>query len=405
MKIYTLLFLFVMGVFASNSTVKQDNLNEQFKKYVPIEIQKKCDGLGDICKKFYIGYFLKSNAKQSDLSLKYLVASYENNASKVFNDFEAKDYYLTETIARLYEQKGDLVHAEKFFKYSIKADNKRAICYLSDVYKKQGKIRKSFEAAKKGAAQKFSECYSNIGMYYFNDEFGIKNKELGGKYWKLAYWDNSYGSVENYNLGVYYEYKKDNIKSKFYTLKAAKLGDEDAKRYLESHFQKLSTTKLFLEEALGSKYWDVKKKKNREFSNVYDLYYRFQKMYNQDKQWVENYKYEDKRWDENRDNVVKFDKALSSLIFEDKKLIFQTTINTYNQNTILSKDSELLYKVLFVDLSGAQDAVNLHRELVGRIAQDRSFKYTKKFTLYGYAFVWYAKYDKKTKKLRVEIDK
>jgi len=403
MKIYILLFLFTIGVFASNSTTNQADLNEQFKKYVSSEFQKKCDGLGSICKKFYIGYFLLSSAKQSDLSLKYLVEVYENNASKMLNDFEAKEYYLTETIARLYEQKHDLGNAEKFFKLSIKADNKRTICYLSDVYKKQGKIRKSFESAKKGALEEFSECYTNLGMYYFNDEFGIKKKELGGKYWKLAYWDNSYRSIENYNLGAYYEYKKDNLKSKFYTLKAANLGDKEAKKYLESHMQKISTTKLFLEEALGSKYWNVAKRQNREFSNVYDLYYRFKKMFDQDKQWVENHEYQDKRWDKNRDKVVKFDKGLSSLIFEDKKLILQTIINTYNRNKILSNDIELLYKVLLVDLSGAKDVVNLHHELVGRIVQNRSFKYNRKFILYGYTFLWYAKYDKITKNLRVEI--
>ena len=402
MKIYIPLLLFVVGVFASNSTTSQADLNEQFKKYVSSELQKKCDGLGDICKKFYIGYFLLSNAKQSNLSLKYLVESYEKNATKIVDNFEAKEYYLTETIARLYEQKSDLDNAEKFFKLSVKADNKRAICYLSDIYHKQGKIRKSFEAAKDGASQHFSECYTNLGMYYFNDEFGIKDKELGGEYWKKAYWDNSYRSIENYNLGVYYEYKKDNLKSKFYTLKAANLGDKDAKRYLESNLQKISTTKLFLEEALGSEYWDVEKRQNREFSN-YDLHYRLKKMYNQDSRWIENHEYRDKRWDENRDNVVKFEKGLSSLIFEDKKLILQTTINRYNRNEILSKDIELLYEVLLVDLSGAKDVVNLHHELVGRLTQNKSFKYSREFNLYGYTFLWYAKYDKITKNLRIEI--
>ena len=403
MKIHILLFLFTIGVFASSNTINQNDLNEQFKKYVSSEFQKKCDDLGDICKKFYVGYFLQSNIKQIDLSLKYLVQSYENKAFEIVDNFEAKEYYLSETIARLYEQKHDLDNAKKFFKLSIKAYNKRAICYLGEIYKKQGKIKKSFEAVKKGALEGFSECYTNLGMYYFNDEFGIKNKELGGEYWKKAYWDNSYRSVENYNLGVYYEYKKDSKKSKFYTLKAANLGDKDAKRYLESHFQKISTTKLFLEEAFGSKYWDVKNRQNREFSNVYDLYYRLKKMFNQDNQWVENHEYQDKRWDKNRDNVVRFEKGLSSLVFEDKKLIFQTTINSYNRSEIFSKDIELLYKVLLVDLSGAKNVINLHHEVVGRLVKNKSFKYTRKFNLYGYAFFWYVKYDKITKKLRVEV--
>jgi len=392
--IITILFLTIV--------VSQANETD-FNLYVPKNIQKKCNGLDDICKTFYTGYYLLDYRYKASLSLKYLVESYEKNASKVVENMEAKNYYLSETIARLYEGTGHYDSAIKFYKLSTKAGNERAICYEGSVYMKQGQIKKAFKALKEGASKHYVECYLDLGRYYFNDEFGVKNKMLGGEYWKLSYEDDSYGIAENYNMGVYSEYKKDDVKNKYYTLKAAKMGDKDALRFLGAHLKNISTTKLFLEEALGSHFWNVRERNNREFSNNYDLYYRLKKMFNHDARWVEDHDYEDKRWNENQDNVVKFDKGLSSLVFESKKIILQTKVTSRSRNEIFSKDIELLYKILFVDLSGVQNVVDLHHELVGRILQKKSFEYSREFSVDGYGFVWYGKYDAKSKELLVRV--
>ena len=407
MKNTFLLLFFLLTISILNSKEieqKQSSLDKKFSHYVPQSIQKKCDGLDDICKIFYIGYYLLDYRYKSDESLKYLVEAYEKNASNMVDNMEARPYYLATTIADLYEKKGKLKSSEKFFKLAINAGNERMICSLGNIYRKQGKVQKAINAVKKGASKGFSRCYTDLGMYYFNSEFGMTNRESAGKYWKLAYEDNSYGSIENYNLGVYYQYKHDKLRTKYYTLKSSYLGEKNASRYLKIHLKDVSTTNMFLAEALGNKYWDVKKKKNVEFSNVYDLYYRLKKMFNKDNKWIEDYDYQDKLWKKNRDTVVKFDKGLSSLIFESKKLILQTRLTSRNTNEVFLKNIKLLYKVLFVDLSGVKNVVKLHHELVGRLLLKKSFDYSRKFSVDGYDFIWYSKYSAKSKKLVLIIE-
>ena len=358
--------------------------------------------MSDICKKFYVGYYLLNYRVVNRKSLEYLVDVYEHNGYKTIDHMEAKPYYLAMTIAQMYEKSWDLDNAVKYYKLAIKAENERAICSLGIVYQKQKKDLLAIEALKKGADKHFPECYTNLGMYYFNDEYGALDKELGGEYWKKAYKDDSYGAVENYNLGLYYEYKSDKLKTKYYTLKASLLGDYDAKRYLKNHLQNVVTTTMFVEEALGSHFGDVRTRKVQEFS-TYDFYYRFKKMFNHKKEWTEDTKYRDVRWNKDMSNVVKFDKGKSSLIFEDKKVILKTTIYPYNKNEVFSDDMELFYKVIFVDLAGAKNVVDLHHELVGRILLGKDFNYSREFSVDGFDFVWSAKYDAKTKKLYVEI--
>lgn len=179
---------------------KELSLDEEFKKYVPKEFQNKCEGLNNICKKFYIGYYLFSDNLKTDLALKYFIESYENNISKIVEDSEANDYYLTDNIARLYSKQNDNKNAIKYLKLSIKAGNDRNICYLGREYDKLDML-------------------------------------------KEAYDDNSYGDVENYNIGVYHGYLNDDIKYKFHMLKAANMGDKDALWYIgSSHLKGVSTT-------------------------------------------------------------------------------------------------------------------------------------------------------------------
>lgn len=187
-------------------------------------------------------------------------------------------------------------------------------------------------------------------------------------------------------------------------LKAANMGDKDALWYVgSSHLKSMSTTKLFVEEALGSKYWDLSKRKNNEFSNSYDLYYRLKKMYNKDERWIEDYDKKDKIWDDTKTIIEKFDKGASSLIFEDKKIVFKSTLSKVNQDRVLSEDLELVYKIMCIDLSGAKKLKNLHSIVIAKIKMQQSFEFSKKFSLYGYKFIWYSKYDIKTKKIIVEI--
>ena len=401
MKIYRFLIIHHL-LFNFTMLYGQSILDKQFKHYVPKDTQKECDGLGDICKKFYVGYYLLDYRVVNKQSLEYLVDVYEHDGYKIIKHMEAKPYYLTMTIAQMYENSWDLDNALKYYKLAIKAKNERAICSLGIVYQKQKKDALAIEALKKGADKYFPECYTNLGMYYFNDKYGAVDKELGGEYWKKAYEDTTYGAVENYNLGVYYEYKGDKLKTKYHILKASLLGDNDAKRYLKNHLQSVVTTTMFVQEALGSHFEDVRTKKVQEFSN-YDLYYRFKKMFNRKKEWEKDTEYEDARWDRDMSIVSKFDKYKSSLIFEKKKVILQTTIYPYNRNEIFLDDMELFYKVIFVDLTGAKNVVDLHHELVGRIVVGKDFNYSREFSVDGFRFVWSAKYDEKTKKLYVEI--
>ncbi len=395
-KKYLLLSVLLISIAHTEPTAeKKLTLDDDFASYVPQDIQKKCDGVDEICKKFYVGYYLYIQRKNIHTSLKYLVESYEQNASSVVDYMEARDYYLTQTIGEVYEDAKRYSKAIEFYQRSIDAGNKRAICYIGHIYLNQRKLHKAYKALKDGASQHFVECYTDLGRYYFNDEFGAKSKFLGGEYWRLAYKDDSYGVIENYNMGIYSAYLHDDIKEKFYTLKAAKMGDKDAQRYLESPLGKVSSTKLFLEEALGSHFWDVSKKKTQEFSNNYDLYYRFQKMFNANGEWIEDKTFEDAYFKKNTDVIVKFDRGLSSLIFDHKKLILKTQDK---------KDIPLLYEVMLVDVSGAKVIVNLYHELIKKLTLHKSFQYHRNFKLYGYAFIWYVNYDDKSHKLLVEIE-
>lgn len=161
---------------------KELSLDEEFKKYVPKKYQNKCEGLNDICKKFYIGYYLFSDNLKTDLALKYFIESYENNISKMVKDSEAKDYYLTDNIARLYSKQNDNKNAIKYLKLSIKAGNDRNICYLGREYDNLDMLKEAYDAFKYGASKYYPECYTDLGMFYFNGRYVEQNKILGGEY-------------------------------------------------------------------------------------------------------------------------------------------------------------------------------------------------------------------------------
>jgi len=394
--------VFFLVLVSSLYSQTPSTLEEEFLHYVPKEVQTKCNGVGEICKKFYVGYYLLDYKHGSKTSIKYLTEVYKKKGFKVIDDMEAKPYYLAMSIAEMYEKEWDLENAEKYYKLALEADNSWALCSLGNIYKKQKEDKKAIKVLQEGADKHIATCYTNLGLYYFNDEYGGVNKELGGEYWKKAYNDESYGRVENYNLGVYYEYKGDKVKTKFYTLKAAYLGDRDAKEYLKTHLQNVSTTGMFTEEALGSHVFDVRGRKTHEFSS-YDLYYRFKKMFNKQGEWEEDTKYRDKRWDKDMSNVAKFDKGKSSLIFENKQILFQTTLTSFNRDEVFSKEIELFYKVLFVDLSDAKNVVDLHHLLIGLLLQDKDFHYVKEFSVDGFSFTWDARYNAKSKELFVKI--
>ena len=133
-----LLYLSCFLLIAKDIPQKHTALDKQFKHYVPQNIQKKCDGLDDICKIFYTGYYLLDYRYKRDESLKYLIESYEKNASNIVDNMEARPYHLATTIAELYEQK--LNSAVKFFKLAINAGNERMICPLGNIYQRQGKV-------------------------------------------------------------------------------------------------------------------------------------------------------------------------------------------------------------------------------------------------------------------------
>gem|GEM_PF-6660569 len=56
-----------------------------------------------------------------------------------------------------------------------------------------------------------------------------------------------------------------------------------------------------------------------------------------------------------------------------------------------------------VDLSGAKKLKDFHSVVVAKVKMQQSFEFSKRFSLYGYKFIWYGKYDIKTKKIIVEI--
>ncbi|WP_108060802.1 SEL1-like repeat protein [Poseidonibacter lekithochrous] len=405
----SILFVFLFISTINLNASEEIELNNEFKKYVPKESQYKCNGLNDLCKKFYIGYNLFSVQGRTKQSLEYLLEAYENNISSILkDDWDAKDNYLTDNISRLYGRLGDKKNQIKYLKLSIKAGEDQNICYLGREYDKLDMLKEAYELFKEGSSKNYTECFTDYGMYLFNGRYVKKDEELAGKYWEKAYWDDSYGDIANYNMAVYYGYKNNDRLYKYHMLKASLLGDEEAKSYLKSPYIKsISTTKLFLEEALGSKYKDISKVKNLEFSNSFDLYYRLKKMFNRKNKlytkWEEDYEYQDKRWDEDKSNVVKFYRDQSSLIFEDKKLILETTLNNhFNQRKIIV-DMKLLYKVLLVDLSEAKEFNKFYTVTVGLISKNESFEFKNKISQYNYKFYWYAKYDKGSGKLIVEI--
>lgn len=404
---FLLIFLYASVINLNAS--EEVKIDKEFKKYVPKEFQYKCDGLGDLCKKFYIGYNLFHIQGRTKHSLSYLLESYKNNISSILkNDWDARDNYLTDTISRLYGRLGDKKNQIKYIKLSIKAGEERNICYLGREYDKLDMLKEAYELFKEGSSKNYTECFTDYGMYLFNGRYVKKDKELAGKYWKKAYWDDSYNDITNYNMAVYYAYKKNDLMYKYHLLKASLLGDNEAKSYLKNPYIKsISTTRLFLEEALGSKYRDISKVKNLEFSNSFDLYYRLKEMFNKKSplysKWEEDYEYSKKRWDENESNVVKFYRDQSSLIFEDKKLILETTLNNHFKQRKMIVDMKLLYKVLLVDLSEAKEFNKFYTVTVGLLSKNESFEFKNQITQYNYKFYWYAKFDKDSGKLIVEI--
>jgi len=393
MQLFFSLFMgvvfFSQALFAHN----EKSLEEEFQKYVPKDIQKRCKKDNTLCKKFYIGYSLVDNERESKKSIAYLVEVYENNNLKIVEDMEAKPYYLTMTIAEMYEQAQDFENAQKYFKLALKAGNKNALCSLGNLYKKEQKKLLALYFLRKGAEEHIAACYTNLGLYYFNDQYGGIDKELGGKYWKLAYWDSSYGTIENYNLGVYYEYKKDFQRAKYHTQKAAYLGDSDAQEYLKDHFKNSITSPLFIEEVLGSKYRELDKKAKQEFSTSYDIYYRMTKMLDRAGEYVEDEK----------SDILKFERAESSFLFGSKKISLTTQLTPLNRDRVLHKDIQLLYQLLFIDLEGVPNVVKLHHELIRKIAKQRDFHYSRLFYVDGFPFTWSARYNAKSNKLYVAI--
>lgn len=404
--LFGLLFLISISLNASERNVK---LDKEYKRYVPKEYQYKCKNIDDLCKKFYVGYYLFLKNHKNSLSLKYHLESYTGNIEKLLNtEPDAQDYYVTDTIARLYKRLDDSKNYIKYLKLSINAGNNQNICYLGRAYDSVNMIKEANELFKEGAKKHYPECCTDYGTYLFNGTYGHKDKELAGKYWKKAYWDHSYGITENYNMAVYYAYKNDNKKYKFHMLKASMMGDKEAKSYLKSAYLKnVSTTKLFLEEALGSKYKDVSKIKNIEFSSGFDLYYRMKTMFNKKDvrftNWKEDYDYREKRWDKDKSNVVKFYKNQTSLIFEEKKLILQTTLDSHFKQKKMIQNLKLFYKVLLVDLSEAKEFNKFYTVTVGLLSKNESFEFKNKISQYNYKFYWYAKYNKKSGNLLVEI--
>lgn len=405
---FVLVILFISTI-NLNATEEKVKLDKEFKKYVPKEFQYKCKGLDDLCKKFYIGYNLFHVQGKTKQSLNYLLEAYENNISLILKDeSDARDNYLTDTIARLYKRWDDSKNYIKYIKLSIKAGEKQNICYLGREYDKLDMLKEAYELFKEGSSKNYTECFTDYGMYLFNGRYVKKDKELAGKYWKKVYWDDSYGDIANYNMAVYYGYKNNDRMYKYHMLKASLLGDEEAKFYLKSPYIKsISTTRLFLEEALGSKYKDISKVKNLEFSNSFDLYYRLKKMFNKKtplySKWEEDYEYRERRRDEDKSNVVKFYRDQSSLIFEDKKLRLETILNNHFKQRKIIVDMKLLYKVLLVDLSQAKEFNKFYTVTVGLLSKNESFEFKNKISQYNYKFYWYAKYNKDSGKLIVEI--
>lgn len=408
---YNISFLLILLLISAINlnAFKEVKLDKEFKKYVSKEFQYKCNGLNDLCKKFYTGYNLFYVQGRTKQSLNYLLESYENNISSILKDeSDARDNYLTDTISRLYGRLGDKQNQIKYLKLSIKAGEDRNICYLGREYDKVDMVKEAYELFKEGSSKNYTECFTDYGMYLFNGRYVKKDKELAGKYWKKAYWDDSYSDIVNYNMAVYYGYKNNDRMYKYHMLKASLLGDEGAKPFLKSPYIKsISTTRLFLEEALGSKYKDISRVKNLEFSNSFDLYYRLKKMFNKKNKlfskWEEDYEYREKRWDKDKSNVVKFYRDQSSLIFEDKKLILETTLNNHFKQRKMIVDMKLLYKVLLVDLSEANEFNKFYTVTVGLLSKNESFEFKNQISQYNYEFFWYAKYDKNSGKLIVEI--
>jgi len=388
----------------NNQSIKVVSLDQEFIQYVPETKLTICDGLGDTCKKFYIGFYLSKTEFNTLLALTYLLAAYESGIENILiNEPEARDIYLTMTIGSLYFRKNDLDNAIKYTLRSIKAGNGINRCYLGMLYDDQGQYKQAYEAVIKSH---YPECYTLLGIYAFNGIYIKEDKELAGKYWKKAYNDNRYGSIENANMALYYEQTNDNKKYKFHLLKAAKTGDSDALIALtNSRLNGVSTTKLFIEESMGSQYWVVSTRKQRVFTSGYDFYYRMKYMFNHEKYrpWIRDYDYREKIWEEKNQNIEKFVRDKSTFIFEEKKIVFESTLTQKNRDKVFAKELQLFYEIWLVDLSGGKDVIKLHHELVGRLVENNSFKYHRNFILYGYSFVWSATYNNITNKLYVEI--
>lgn len=288
-------------------------------------------------------------------------------------------------------------------KESIEKGEDSNICYLGREYDHLDMLEEAFEAFNIGVEQGFSECKTDLGMYYFNGRFVQKDWKKAGQLWTEAYNDDKFDETTNYNMAVYaINVYNDKQKYKYHLLRTTLIdeNDEEAKIYLENRLlEGVSATKLFLQDAVGDFYYTPNIVGNK-FSYGFNLYYRFKTMFNKKELWIEE--------DNNKENQIRyFNTKNDSIVFGLKKLYFNAHLKSAKNRedtAYILQNMELLNNILFVDRTNLTSITAFIEQTKAKLALNKSFTQMSELSFFDtYHFIYSVKYNQEKGQFYFEI--
>lgn len=282
-------------------------------------------------------------------------------------------------------------------KESIASGEESEICYLGREYDQLDMLQEAYDAFTQGVEKGFNECKTDLGMFYFNGRFVQKDWDKAGQLWTEAYNDDKFDETTNYNMAVYaINVYEDKQKYKYHLLKTTLIdeNDEEAKMYLENKLlENVSTTALFLKEAVGDYYYTPTMQGNK-FSYGFNLYYRFKTMFNKNELWIEDYDFKGEE-----ESIRYTSNGKDSIILGLKKLSFETTLKTpkiLEENNHVIQTMELLNNILFVDRMNLDEITVFIEQTKAKLALNKSFTLEKELSFFNnYHFIYFASYNQK----------
>lgn len=285
----------------------------------------------------------------------------------------------------------------------IKNGEESYICNLGRVYDQLNLQKEAYDNFTLGVEKGFSECKTDLGMFYFNGRYVQKDWIKAGELWGEAYNNDKYDETTNFNMAVYaINVYNDKQKYKYHLLKTTLLdeNDDEAKMYLNDKLlQDINATELFLKEAVGDYYYTPDILGNK-FSYGFNLYYRLTTMFDKKGLWSEDYDFQE-------ENRIKFATENSTLILGLKTLTLVSKLDSNHNGQNIQRiinEMELLNNILFVDRNHLKEIDAFIERTKAQLSLNKSFGITQKLSFFEtYAFIYTVSYDKKNHTFSFEI--